>query len=166
MIMEPNAGESEGTPGIIRQKSGFRARARIFVSPAFSAIFRRPSQRHKMPVKFSEMLKADLAEENIAAVKSFQIPGAPENKADRNATTKKPAHNMFNIPVFSPISAYCPLYPLTSAKLRLGLDRILSYISSKIRQASCIEIEASIASFQRISEAGIPFCKTSISIMA
>ena len=72
ITIEPTAGESAGTPGMIRANSGRSSRARASVMPDRSAIFNKPSHRQSNPVRFSAIEKADLAEAKRAAVNSFQ----------------------------------------------------------------------------------------------
>ena len=101
IIIDDSAGLSAGTPGIIRRNNGYKALASSPVMPEASAILSNPSQKHKMPVRFSAIEKAALEETKTELTNSVQTPPSPKTsaryKAIRKAETKKAIQMMFSI---------------------------------------------------------------------
>ena len=102
--MEPIAGESAGTSGIILRNSGRSAFAKTAVIPDFSATFNNPSHKQRIPVKFSEMVKAVFAEANVDEISCVQISPCPSTRlchnAKTNATKKNETQIKFSISPF------------------------------------------------------------------
>ena len=100
-VMRPIAGWPRGTPGMSRANSGPSARASRSISPACSAMRRKPSQRVSVPNSRMTTSTDSFAMSNSAAIIAANTavsPPIPQRaSAEIVATRKKPSQRRFNI---------------------------------------------------------------------
>ncbi len=100
-VIKPNAGWPGGTSGIRRWNNGPSTLASHSTTPAFSAIFRKPSQRVRVPNSNTMTSTDNLAMAKMLSTMAAKIPALPPTNhcasADTAATTKNPSQRPLSI---------------------------------------------------------------------
>ncbi len=101
MVMCPSAGCPAGTSGIRRRNSGVRRRASWLISPAFSAMLRKPSHRVMVPTSTRMMSTLSRAISNSAVTSRLNTSASPSpshcQSAAAKALMKKPSQIQFSM---------------------------------------------------------------------
>ena len=97
MSMVPTTGWPFGISGKSLEKSGWTILARICTAPAFSPIFRMPSQRLRMPVRPSAISNAVLDMSNAPRIALLKMPVSPNASHWTMHAIKAPKKNTSQI---------------------------------------------------------------------
>ncbi|MNE30144.1 hypothetical protein D3C80_1236450 [compost metagenome] len=100
-VIRPRAGWPGGTSGISRANNGPRTLASHSTTPAFSAIFKKPSHRVRVPNSRTMTSTESLAMAKMLSTIAAKIPALPPTNhcvsAETAATKKKPSQRPLSI---------------------------------------------------------------------